>query len=110
PVSLSGNESVEIVRLLMSIDKPSPAVVEAIEGAVAWFESAKVMGIKLVSKPDEKSPKGKDRVAIKDKDAPPMWARFYEISTNKPIFSDRDAVVKYDLSELGYERRNGYSW
>ena len=37
-----------------------------------------------------------------------MWARFYEIGTNRPIFSDRDGFAKHDLSEIGYERRNGY--
>ena len=39
-----------------------------------------------------------------------MWARFSEIGTNRPIFSDRDGVAKHDLAEIGYERRNGYSW
>ena len=39
-----------------------------------------------------------------------MWARFYEIGTDRPIFSDRDGVKKYALSEIGYERRNGYAW
>ena len=34
----------------------------------------------------------------------------YEIGTNKPIFSDRDGVPKYKLSEIGDERRNGYHW
>jgi PelA/Pel-15E family pectate lyase len=41
---------------------------------------------------------------------PPLWARFYEIGTNRPIFSDRDGVPKRELSEIGYERRNGYAW
>ena len=39
-----------------------------------------------------------------------MWARFYEIGTNRPIFSDRDGIPKRELSEIGYERRNGYAW
>ena len=47
---------------------------------------------------------------VKDPSAPPMWARFYELGTNKPMFSDRDGVVKYDLSEIGIERRTGYKW
>jgi PelA/Pel-15E family pectate lyase len=37
-VSLSGDESVGIVRLLMSLDQPSPEVVQAIDAAVAWFQ------------------------------------------------------------------------
>jgi lysophospholipase L1-like esterase len=39
-----------------------------------------------------------------------MWARFYEIGTNRPIFADRDGVAKHDLAAIGYERRNGYAW
>jgi hypothetical protein len=39
-----------------------------------------------------------------------MWARFYEIGTNQPIFADRDGVMKHKLSEIGEERRNGYKW
>lgn len=37
-VSLSGGESVGIVRFLMSIKDPSPDVIDAIESAIAWFE------------------------------------------------------------------------
>jgi PelA/Pel-15E family pectate lyase len=47
---------------------------------------------------------------VKDAGAKPMWARFYEIGTNKPIFSGRDGVKKYSLAEIEYERRNGYAW
>jgi PelA/Pel-15E family pectate lyase len=109
-VSLSGGESVGIVRLLMSLEKPSPEVVKAVEGAVAWFESAQLKGIRVVLEKDGKSPTGRNKVVIKDASAPPMWARFYEIGTNKPIFADRDGVAKYDLADIGYERRNGYAW
>ncbi|HYT69764.1 MAG TPA: pectate lyase, partial [Gemmatimonadales bacterium] len=42
--------------------------------------------------------------------AGPLWARFYEIGTNRPIFSDRDGVIRYDLREIGEERRRGYLW
>ncbi|HEU4434374.1 MAG TPA: pectate lyase, partial [Pyrinomonadaceae bacterium] len=83
-VSLSGGESVDIVRFLMSIKNPSPAVVEAIESAAAWFEQSRL------------------------KDG--SWARFYEIGSNRPIFSGRDGVVKYDISQIEKERRTGYAW
>ena len=46
--SLSGGESVEIVRFLMSIKEPSPAVVDAVESAVKWFEQAELKRIKWV--------------------------------------------------------------
>jgi PelA/Pel-15E family pectate lyase len=108
--SISGSESVGIVRLLMSLDKPSPEMVASIDGAVAWFESAKLKGIKVVEVEDKDAPKGKDRRVVEDPAAPPMWARFYEIGTNRPIFCDRDGIAKYKLSDIGYGRRNGYSW
>lgn len=52
----------------------------------------------------------KDRKIVAEKDAPPMWARFYELEDNRPFFCDRDGIKKYSLAEIGYERRNGYSW
>lgn len=109
-VSLSGSESVGIVELLMSLDPPTPAVVRAVDGAVAWFQQAQLKGIRQIVQPDDKSPKGTNKIVIKDPAAPPLWARFYEIGTNRPIFADRDGVPKHNLAEIGYERRNGYSW
>lgn len=109
-VSLSGAESVGIVRLLMSLQNPSPEVVRAVEGAVAWFDSAKIKGIRVIIEKDPKLPKGTNKVIVKDPDAPPIWARFNEIGTNRPIFSDRDGVARHDLADIGYERRNGYAW
>lgn len=102
-VSLSGSESVGIVCLLMSLEKPSPEVREAVEGAVIWFEGARIGGIR-VEKVDG------DRVVLKDEKAPDLWARFYDIETNKPIFCDRDGIPKESLKEIGDERRNGYAW
>ncbi|MDP1007222.1 pectate lyase, partial [Klebsiella pneumoniae] len=39
PASLSGQESVGLVRFLMGIDQPGPDVIAAVEGAVAWFRA-----------------------------------------------------------------------
>ena len=40
----------------------------------------------------------------------PVWARFYDLKNEEPLFCDRDGVPRKSFSELGYERRNGYSW
>ena len=109
-VSISGAESVGIVRLLMSLEHPSPEIIRSVDAAVAWFESAKLAGIRIESRNDPQGPGGKNKVVIKDDSAPVCWARFYEISSNKPLFSDRDSVKKYGLAEISYERRNGYAW
>ena len=108
--SISGGESVGIVQFLMELDKPSPAVIEAVQSAVAWFEEAKLTGIRQVSKRDPAEPKGYDKVIVKDTNAPPLWGRFYEIGTNRPIFCSRDGIVRYSVAEISHERRTGYAW
>ena len=108
--SLSGGESVGIVRFLMSIKDPSPEVIEAIESAVTWFEQTQLKGIKWVEKADVSKPNGIDRVVLKDPDGGPIWARFYEMGTNRPIFVGRDGVIKYDVAQIEHERRTGYNW
>ena len=108
--SFSGNESVGIVRFLMGIEHPPPEVVQAIEGAVAWFRANQIKGILVKTVPAPGTPKGTDNIVIADPAAPPLWARFYELGTNRPIFCGRDSVVKYSLAEIEYERRNGYRW
>lgn len=110
PASLTGGESVDIVRFLMGIDHPTQQVINAIESAVAWFEKSKITGIRWVEKRDVSTSGGFNRVAVKDPDAGPLWARFYEIGTNRPIFIGRDSVIKYDVAEIEAERRNGYRW
>ena len=50
------------------------------------------------------------RMVIDDPDGSPLWARFYEIETNRPFFCDRDGIKKYHFNDIGPERRNGYSW
>lgn len=109
-VSLSGSESVGIVRFLMQLDEPDAKVVEAVNAAVAWFEQVKLTGIKLVEQPNAALPKGRDRIVVADPQAEPLWARFYEIGSNRPLFSGRDGIVKYSLAEIEAERRAGYQW
>jgi len=108
-ISICGSESVGIVRFLMGIDNPNEEIIEAIQSAVTWFDRVKLTGIRQVNKPDD-SERGNDKVIIKDATAPPMWARFYEIGTNRPIFCGRDGKIKYSMAEIEHERRTGYDW
>jgi len=98
--SLSGRESAAILNFLMEIEAPSPAVGDAITAAAAWFREAAITGYRYV-------PRGE---LTPEAGAGPLWARFYEIGSNRPIFSDRDGVIRYALSEIGEERRSGYAW
>jgi PelA/Pel-15E family pectate lyase len=101
--SLSGSESAGILKFLMSLEHPSPELIQSVKAGVKWFDSAKILGISI-QKIDG------DRQVIHEKSAPPVWARFYEIETNRPFFCDRDGIRKYSLNEIGKERRNGYKW
>jgi len=101
--SFSGSESVGIVRLLMSLERPTPEVVAAIEGAVAWLDAARITGVRIESR-------NGDRTLLEDPDAPDLWARFYDLESAAPLFADRDGIPKASLAEIGKERRNGYSW
>jgi PelA/Pel-15E family pectate lyase len=82
-VSLSGRESVDIIRFLMR--RPAKAeIVEAVDAAVNWLTRARL--------------------------GDGQWARFYELGSNRPIYSGRDGIVRYDIAEIELERRNGYAW
>ncbi len=102
-VSLSGSESARVLRLLMSLENPSPEVRRAVKAGAEWFEAAKLTGIRQTRVDGDKR-------IVNDAAAPPLWARFYEIETNHLIFSGRDSVKKYDIAEIEAERRNGYAW
>ena len=108
--SYSGSESVGIVRFLMQIDRPDANVIDAIESAVRWLEHMKISGIRVVRKPDVSLPKGYDMTVVSDPTSEPLWARFYELGTGRPIFCGRDGVTKYSLAEIEHERRTGYGW
>jgi PelA/Pel-15E family pectate lyase len=110
PVSLSGSESVGIVRFLMGSSNPSAEVVEAVEAAIKWFERSRITDIRVATVPVKDYERGFDRVVVADNNAPPLWARFYDIPTNRPIFTGRDKVVKNSLAEIEIERRTGYAY
>lgn len=103
PASLSTGESVGIVRFLMKLKNPSAEIKAAIENAVNWFESTKIVGYKYGTIGNN------DKGLVADAEAI-SWARFYDLSTNKPVFGDRDNSVKASVEEISKERRVGYAW
>jgi PelA/Pel-15E family pectate lyase len=106
--SFSGSESVGLVHFLMSLDNPSVAIVSSVNGAIQWFEGHKIEGITRVKKLNEYEQM--DLVVVPDRNASPLWARFYDLQTGKPFFCVRDGIKKNTLAEISYERRNGYRW
>jgi PelA/Pel-15E family pectate lyase len=115
PPAICNGESVDVVQLLMSIQHPSPAVKNAIQHAVAWFNASKITGIRIqtINAPEMPTPyrvSRTDKVVVNDPNAPPVWTRYYELKTHKPLFCNRDSKVVYSLAEVDRERRDGYAW
>jgi pectate lyase, PelA/Pel-15E family len=105
PIADASRESATIAKFLMSLPAPSPAVVAAIEGVIAWFRATALHDLKIAT-----APRDFRGQAVPSPGAPPLWARFYEPGTATPIFGDRDRTIHYDLSEISSERIAGYAW
>lgn len=115
PPSICNGESADIVLFLMDIDHPAPEIIRSVQSAVKWFNDSKILHTreKTVPAPEYKS-KWKttnyDRVAVNDPTAPPIWTRYYELGTERPLFCDRNSKFLYKLSDVSRERRSGYGW
>ncbi len=108
PPSLSGSESVGVLRYLMTRRNPSPKIIKSVEAGVAWLRKVAIDGMRLdkIQNPDGRI----EQTLISDENAPLLWARFYELDTNRPLYLDRDSQFRYNFSEISYERRSGYSY
>jgi PelA/Pel-15E family pectate lyase len=106
PPSLSGAESVGVASFLLGIENPSPEVIAAVEGAAAWFAKVRIPDLRFESFTDADGLH--DRRTIPDPDGPGLWARFYELQTDRPLFLGRDKSFHYDYLQVERERRSGY--
>ena len=88
----------------MEQPKPSPAIREAVEAGVAWFKATAIYGYTWGGT------RAEGRHLSKAEGAGPIWARYYSLTTDTPIFGDRDKTIHDDVSEISLERRNGYAW
>ena len=68
------------------------------------------LGVGRVTKEEGETEGKTDIRVVADPTAPPLWARFYDLEEGRPFFCDRDGQPKRDIQDIGYERRNGYSW
>lgn len=105
PMSLATGESVNIVKFLM-MQPVTQEIEKSIRSAIQWFKESKIDGYTYnVSRESEKAIR-----TLSKKEGSAVWARFYDIPTNKPVFGDRDGSVKFNYEDISEERRMGYSW
>ena len=114
--SYSGGESAEILRLLMSVrpddipaDRPQmwEGIKRSVTAAVAWFDAHRIEGKRWTDATVDGRP---DRILVDAPGERDLWARFYELTTCRPIFGMYDFVRLYDISDVSPERRSAYGW
>ncbi len=86
PPAVCSGESVGVLNALIDLYLATgeERFLEPIPRALAWFGRSEIR--------------------------PGIWARYYELGTNHPIYGDRDGRVYYALSEISEERQRGYAW
>lgn len=107
--SLSGGESANILRFLMSLEAPNQTVIDAVNAGVAYLAGQAIEGKKLTRRQDATLPFGRDRILVDDAGSV-VWPRFIELGTNRPLYSNRAGDRLYNYEEVSYERRERYSW
>lgn len=101
-------ESASIVELLMSLPNPDKRIKQAVHAAMSWFDKYKLTGVKVKT---YITPGGiRDRRLEETESDDPIWGRFYDLEDCQPYACDRDGIPRRSLEQIGYERRNGYSW
>ena len=91
PASLSGGESCEVVRFLMTLPHPDAGVIAAIEGALSWFAGVQLPGGKAGD--------------------PRRWARFYDLRTHTPVFGGKkDHKLYTDYPAMRANNPGGYDY
>jgi len=104
PPAQCAGESASLLLLLMNdLPHPTAAELRAIRSAAAWFKKTAIYGQSY-----QRGPDGRQLAASPG--AGPIWARYYQIGKDIPIFADRDKSLHDNVNELSKERRNGYSW
>lgn len=97
--SLAAQESANIMRFLIGLKSPDARVVASVHAAADWLKANKLFGYTYSFENGRQDAPG----------AGPLWARMYEIGSNRPTFSDRNGIKLYDWNQLK-DRRLGYGW
>lgn len=107
--SLAVSESVAVVRFLMRQPQPTPALVHAIDSAARWFDQHRVRDAAMRKVEASGEETGKD-VLIETQQGASLWARFYDLDRQQPMFVNRQGEQVARFSDMPNERRVGYAW
>lgn len=106
PAALSSEESAHLLLYMMSLPQPSAQERQAVTEGISWLQAHAIYNKAVVG--GRNTPEG--RHLVDQQGAGPIWARYYALDTQKPIFGDRDKTLHDDMNDISLERRNGYAW
>jgi PelA/Pel-15E family pectate lyase len=113
--SICPQDTTYILRFLMRLKDPGDPIVRAVDAAAVWLKQVQLADVRVtrVEAPAiafERHDADFDLVVERATASPPLWARHYEIGTNRPIFAGRDGIKRYALADIERERRTGTAW
>ena len=104
PATLSGLESAQLLKFLMTITNPAPEIVAGIESGLKWLEAVKITGMARTNV------NGKTSYEPDAASTEIYWARFYDLKTNKPLFPGRDGVTYETFAAMAAKNKIGYDY
>ncbi len=107
--SLASSESVSIVRFLMRQPNPSAKIKTAVQAAGVWFDTHRMRDLATKKIDDPTQETGKDVILVAQPGAS-LWARFYDLQNQRPLYANRDGKALTDYMQVPNERRVGYAW
>lgn len=104
PATLSGLESARLLKFLMTIPDPQSDVVASIEAGLQWLECTKVTGVGTTKE------NGKTIYVSDSSSTQVYWARFYDLTSGKPVFPGRDGVLYESFAAMAAKNDLGYDY
>lgn len=104
PATLSGSESSDLLKFLMTIPRPSAELITTIESGLAWLDRVKVTGLTRTQKD------GKTAFEPNPTSTEFYWARFYKLTDSTPVFPGRDGVIYTTFAEMAANNKLGYDY
>jgi len=101
-ISLVSSESAAVLQLMLDKAAELPGVLPALCSGIYWLQQHQIRD-KAWQRDDAGS-------RLVEKKGAQIWARFYSLPQQQPVFFDRDAKVYHDVNQLSLERQQGYGW
>ncbi|MFC4656133.1 pectate lyase [Rheinheimera marina] len=101
-VSLVSTESAKLLALLLEKASDQPGVVKTLCYGALWLQQHQIK--------DKKWQRTATGSSLVDAKGQLLWARFYSLTDEKPVFFDRDGQTYSDVNQLSLERQQGYGW